>query len=146
MITVAAQVIGTPIFFLIIVGIFYLLGNIILGGDTTFKKVLSIYCWSGLIMALASIVKTPLIVIKESMNVSLSPAMLLSGEALGTWYYSLLSKLDFFTIWFLIVFAIGFSVIYRFSRAKAFTAIGITWGIWVAISVILRDVFSRFGF
>jgi hypothetical protein len=88
---------------------------------------------------------TPLIIVKESMSVSLSPAMLLSGEALGTKLYTLLSKFDFFMIWFLAVFAVGFGLVYKFSKTKAFIAVGITWGIWIAISVILSDFFKRFG-
>lgn len=140
------QIIVTPIIFLIISGIFYLIGNILLGGDATYKKILSIFCWSSLILALSSIIRTPLIIMKQNMNVSLSPAMLLPGDALGTKLYALLSKFDFFTIWFLIVFAIGFALIYRFSKAKAFVTIGITWGVWVALSVIFSDFLRRFGF
>lgn len=144
-ITTAAQVIGTPIVFFIVVGIFYFIGNILLGGDATYKKVLAVYCWSACILVLSAIVMTPLIIIKQSMTVSLSPAMLLSGDALGTKLHTLLSKFDFFVIWFLAVFAIGFGLIYKFSKAKAFAAVGITWGIWIAISVILSDFFRRFG-
>jgi hypothetical protein len=144
-ITVAAQVLGTPIVFFIVVGIFYFIGNILLGGDATYKKVLAVFCWSACILILSSIVTTPLIIIKESLSVSLSPAMLLSGEALGTKLYTLLSKFDFFMIWFLAVFAVGFGIIYKFSKAKAFVTVGITWGIWIAISVILSDFFKRFG-
>lgn len=144
-VTVAAQVIGTPIVFLIVAGIFYFIGNILLGGDATYKKVLAVYCWSACILILSSIVLTPLIIIKESLSVSLSPAMLLSGDALGTKLYTLLSKFDFFTIWFLAVFATGFSLIYKFSKGKAFAAIGVSWGIWIAISVVFSDLFKKFG-
>jgi hypothetical protein len=82
-ITVAAQVIGTPIVFFIVVGIFYFIGNILLGGDATYKKVLAVFCWSACILVLSSVVMTPLIIVKESMSVSLSPAMLLSGDSIG---------------------------------------------------------------
>ena len=144
-ITVAAQVIGTPIVFFIVVGIFYFIGNVLLGGDASYKKLLGVYCWSACILIISSIVMTPLIIAKQSLSVSLSPAMLLSGDALRTKLYTLLSKFDFFTIWFLAVFAIGYGVIYKFSKAKAFTAVGIAWGIWIAISVVFSDIFKRFG-
>jgi len=144
-ITVAAQVIGTPIVFLIVAGIFYFIGNILLGGDATYRKVLAVYCWSACILILSAIVNTPLIIIKKSLSISLSPAMLLSGDALGTKLYTLLSKFDFFTIWFLVVFAIGFGLIYRFSKGKAFAAVGVAWGIWITISVVFSDLFKKFG-
>ncbi|UCE67950.1 MAG: YIP1 family protein [Candidatus Zixiibacteriota bacterium] len=133
------------IMFFLIAGVFYLIGNILLGGDTTYKKVLAAFSWSAFILILSSIIMTPLFIIKESMTVTLSPAMLLSGEALGTKLYTLLSKFDFFIIWFLVVFAIGFGYIYRFSKIKAFVAVGIAWGIWIALSVVFSDVLKRFG-
>ena len=48
-------------------------------------------------------------------------------------------------IWFLAVFAVGFGLIYKFSKGKAFAAIGVTWGIWIAISVVFSDLFKKFG-
>ncbi len=140
------QLVVTPIIFLLLSGLFYLIGNILLGGDGTYKKILSVFCWSSMVLALSAIIKTPLVIIKESLNISLSPAMLLPGDALGTKLYVLLSKFDFFTIWFLIIFAIGFGMIYKFSKARAFATIGITWGVWIALSVIFSDFLKRFGF
>jgi hypothetical protein len=139
------QIIVTPIIFLLIAGIFYFIGNIILGGDATYKKVLSIYSWSSFILILSALVTTPLILAKGNLNISLSPALLLSGDALGTKLYTFLSKFNFFVIWFLAVFAVGLSYIYRFSKTKAFVTVGITWGVWIALSVVFSDVLKRFG-
>ena len=139
------QLIVTPIIFLLIAGIFYLIGNIFLGGDATYKKVLSIYSWSSFILILSALVTAPLILAKGNLNISLSPALLLSGDALGTKLYTLLSQFKFFDIWFLVVFAIGFGFIYKFSKTKAFVTVGITWGIWIALSVIFCDFLKRFG-
>jgi hypothetical protein len=140
-----AQIVGTPIVFLVLAGIFYLVGTLILGGDTTYKKVLSVYSWSAFIMILSTIVTFPLILIKGNMDVSLSLALLLPADAMGTKLHTLLSKFDFFVIWFLAVFASGFGVVYRFSTAKAYTAVGILWAIWIVLSVALSGVFRQFG-
>lgn len=144
-ITVVSQVIGTPIVFLILAGIFYLMGTVILGGDSTYKKVLSVLSWSYCILIISAIVSTALIIAKGNMNVSLSLALLLPADAIGTRFYTFMSKFDFFIIWFLAVFAIGFGYIYRFSTAKAFTAVGILWAIWIAVSVALSGVLKQFG-
>ena len=145
LITLASQIIVTPIIFLALAGIFYLVGAIILGGDTTYKKVLSVLSWSMCIFILSTIVTIPLIIAKGNMNVSLSLALLLPADSIGTKLHTFLSKFDFFVIWFLAVFATGFGVIYRFSTAKAYTAIGILWAIWIVVSVALSGVFRQFG-
>ena len=143
--TLGGQVVITPIIFLVLAGIFYLVGSIFLGGDTTYKKVLAVVSWSWLIFTLSTIVTMTLAMIKGDMNVSLSLALLLSADAIGTKLHTFLSKFDFFTIWFLVVFATGFGIIYRFTTAKAYTAVGILWAIWIALSVALSGVFKQFG-
>jgi hypothetical protein len=144
-ITIVSQVIVMPLIYLLLAGIFYFIGSVLLGGDATYKKVLSVLAWSGCISIAATIVMMPLIMIKKSLTVSLSLALLLPIDSSETTLYRILSKIDFFTIWYMIVFALGFSIIYKFSRAKAFTAIGVLWAIWIAISVAFAGFFSRFG-
>jgi hypothetical protein len=138
-------IIGMPLMIIIIAALFYFVGSVILGGDSTFKKNFSLWIWASCISFLGALIKLPLILIKKSALVSLSPALFLPGEKLGTPLYSFLGNLDFFTIWHIVVFAIGFSVIYKFSRAKAFIAVGFLWAVWIAISTIFASVFSRFG-
>jgi hypothetical protein len=144
-ITFVSQIVATPIIYLFFAGIFYLVGTLILGGDTSYKKVLSVWSWSALILTVSAIINFLLAMIKGTMGVSLSLALLLPADSAGSKLNALLSNFDFFVIWFLIVFATGFSVIYKFSRAKAFTAVGALWFIWIILSVALSGVFSQFG-
>jgi hypothetical protein len=133
------------VWFLALAGIFYFVGSVILGGDSSFKRLLSVVCWSGCILILSTIVTVPLMMAKGNMNVSLSLALLLPAEAIDTRLYTLLSKFDFFMIWFIAVFATGFGIVYKFTTAKAYTAVGILWAIWIALSVALSGVFKQFG-
>ena len=133
------------VYYLLLSGIFYFTGSVVLGGDSSFKKVLSVWSWSNCIGILGSIVTVPLIFAKGTIKIALSPALLLPNDAIGTTLYTLLSKFDFFTIWTLAVFAYGFVTIYRFSVSKGYIAIGVLWGIWIAISVIFADMFKQFG-
>ncbi len=139
------QIIFVPLVMLILAGIFYLVGTVMLGGDSTYKKVLAVVSWSSCISMIGVIVTTALILAKGSMEISLSPALLLSGDSVGTKLHTFLSKFDFFTIWYLAVFAAGFGYIYKFSKSKALTAVGVLWAIWIALSVALSGVFSQFG-
>lgn len=144
-VTLVSQIIATPIIYLFFAGIFYLVGTLILGGDTSYKRVLSVWSWSALILTVSAIVGFLLAMVKGSMGVSLSLALLLPAESTGTRLHTLLSNFDFFVIWFLIVLATGFGIIYKFSKAKAFTAVGIMWAVWIILSVALSGVFSQFG-
>ena len=140
------QIIFTPLVFYILLSfIFYFVGCVILGGDATFKKVLAIFSWSTCILIISTFITFPLAYAKGTVDVTLSPALLLSGDSIGTTLHTLLSKFDFFMIWFLAVFAFGFSVIYRFSLAKSYITIGILWGIWIAVSTAFANVFKQFG-
>lgn len=145
-ITLVSQLIITPlVFYLLLSFIFYFAGSVILGGDATFKKVLAVFSWSTCILIISSFVSFPLGMVKGAMDVSLSPALLLGNEAIGTTIHTLLSKFDFFIIWFLAVFAAGFAVIYRFSMTKAYLTVGLLWGIWIAVSTAFANIFKQFG-
>ena len=143
--TVAPLIFIPLIFYLLLAGIFYFVGSVILGGDSSFKKVLSVWSWSTCIGIIASIVTVPLIIAKGNLKVTLSPALLLPGDAIDSTLYIILSQLNFFTIWQLAVFAFGFATIYRFSVSKGYIAIGTLWGIWIALATIFASTLKKFG-
>ncbi len=142
---VGTQLIVIPIVYLILAGIFFFVGSVLLGGNAPFVKVLAVYAWSSLIGIIGIIVKTPLVFIKEKINVPISPALILPGDAVDSVLYRILSQFDFFTIWQLAVFAYGFSIVYRFSTGKAFTTVGVLWAIWIVIVVVGWNLFKGFG-
>jgi len=140
------QIIGIFLFYyLLFAAIFYFVGSVILGGDSSYKKVLSIWAWSSLIGIVAMIVRVPLIFIKENIRFSISPALLLPTDAVDSILYVILSQLDFFLIWQLAVFAFGFATIYRFSVSKSYITIGTLWGIWIALATIFASTLKKFG-
>ena len=139
------QVVVMPIIFLILAGIFYFVGSVILGGDSSYKKVLSVMSWSTVISILGVLIVTPLILLKGNMNVTLSLALLLPSDAMDSTLYNVLKHFDFFTIWYLAVFGYGFALIYRFSLAKAYVTFGVLWGIWIVINTVFASTFKMFG-
>jgi len=140
----AALFFVTVVYYFILSLIFYFVGSVILGGDCTYKKVLSLWSWTALIGIAETIVTVPLILAKGSI-VKLSPALLLSSDALDSTLYVLLSQFNFFTIWQLAVLAYGFALIYKFSQAKGFIAIGALWGLWIMISTIFAQTMKNLG-
>lgn len=118
-------------------GVLYFVGSVILGGDSRFKKVLAVNSWSMMIIALSSLVTLPIMLIKQSMYTSLSLAMILPPDAVGSRIYVFLAQINFFSIWYLIVLAVGFGVVYRMSTKKAMTTIAVMWVIWIAFMVAI---------
>jgi hypothetical protein len=132
------------VLYALISAIFLFIGNIILGGKARFVQLLSIYSYSYLIvMLLGMIVKVPLILARQTTQVNLSPAVFFSPEQVGQAIFNFIQSFDIFNIWFIIVFGIGFAVIYAFSKPKGLISVLIAWLLYVLIfKVWLAIVFQ----
>jgi hypothetical protein len=140
----------TLILWAILSGILLFGSNIILGGEAKFKKVFSVLAWSNLVSLLGGIVKTLLILSKGTVHgVSTSLAILLPTPGLAdkpSVFYRVLSKVDIFIVWQLILWMIGLAVINRFTTKKSATFVIPLWIFWIVISVVLGNVLGpRFG-
>ena len=139
--------VGVFVVTLIIAGIFFLVGNYFMGGETSYKKVLSIYCYIAFAIGLVgTIIKVPLILAKKSMSVQTSLAALLSEDARETFLYRLFSHFDIFTIWSMILMVIGMAVIYRFSTKKSAVLVGSLWLLWIVVSLLFKGIFGGGAF
>lgn len=126
--------ISVLILYALISGIFLFIGNIILGGKARFVQLLSIYSYSYLIvMLLGMIIKIPLILARQTTQINLSPAVFFSPEQVGQAIFNFIQSFDIFNIWFIVVFGIGFAVIYAFSKPKGIISVIIAWLLYVLI-------------
>ena len=144
------QLLATPVVIFIILamvaGIFLFFGNMLFGGQASFRQMLSLNTHAGLVAVPGAIVKVPIMLAQGTTKVQTSLAVLLSADAEGTVLYRLLSKFCIFTIWEVILLIIGVSVIYRFSNGKSSTMVLILWAVWIIVSVALGGVFRSLGF
>ena len=142
-----------PVFWLImlviIAALFYMAGNLMIGGDTSFKKVFAVVAWTALIGVVSFIIMTLLILSKGTMHGgALDLSILLDTPAIGeekSVLYRLLSKFDVFVIWEMILYIIGLSVTYKSTVQKAAVPILGLWAIWIIISVAFGGVFESLG-
>ena len=142
-----------PIMWLIMIvimaGIFYLAGNLTIGGDSSFKKVFAIVAWSGLIGVISLTLMTLLILSKGTMNgVGLDLSVLLDTPAIGeekSTLYRIFSKFDVFVIWQVILWIIGLSVTYKAAVKKAAVPILSLWALWIIVSVAFGGFFESLG-
>lgn len=131
----------TIIFLLLIPGIFMFMGNIILGGKTTFKKLLSVFCYSSLIGSLNTIILLPMILSKKTMEVHFSLASFMSADVSESFLYQLLKKIDLFAIWQIIVAGIGVAVVYKFTTKKSIIMVASLYVIYMIVSLAWKSIF-----
>ncbi|UCB52651.1 MAG: YIP1 family protein [Candidatus Zixiibacteriota bacterium] len=136
---------GTLIALVIVAAVLFFVFNVLMGGDSGFRRVFSVYCYSSLIAVPAMIVKFPLVMMKGNINVQTSLGLLLSPDAKGSFLHSVLSSFDIFTIWQVILVSMGLGVIYKFSTQKAFTTVVILWIVWILAKSGLGSLFGGGG-
>ena len=126
----------------IVSAVYLFVGNVILGGKASFKKVLSVTSWSWLIFSLAGLVMLPLVLSQETMQISFSLATFMSDESKTTFLYKFLQKVEIFSIWWLAVYSIGLSVIYKMETKKMATAVAAVYLIYAVVGSALGAMFS----
>ncbi len=127
--------------YLIGAGAFLLFGNFFLGGQASFKQVFSMFSWAGLIGIMEILVKLPMVLAKGSLHVYTSLAVLLDPADYKTVLFQLLNAIDVFTIWKIIVWAIGMSAIYRFSIKKGYMTSLTLYGMYLAVTIGISQIF-----
>ncbi|MFZ5518522.1 MAG: Yip1 family protein [Candidatus Zhuqueibacterota bacterium] len=134
--------VGTGLILALMSAIFLFIGNFILGGQTTFLKMFSVYLYTSLIGILGMLVKLPLILSKNTTDISFSLAMLMPADASKSFLYYLLKSIEIFSIWHFALLAIAFSVLYKFSMKKSAWVMVVLFGIYVLISATLMKIFA----
>ena len=148
--TAAFMKFGTPamaaiisvIMTLIVAGVFLFVGNVMLGGASTFKKVFAVTAHSWLVIGLSALIILPVILSKESMQVTFSLASLMSEESRTTFLYQLLAKIDIFWIAWIAVYSIGLAVIYKKETQKMATAVVAVYAVYAVGASVLTSLFS----
>ena len=116
-------------------------GNFVYAGKASFKTLLSVMVYSELIYAVGIIVLLPLMLAKGSILVSLSLGVLVANAGPENLLFLILSKVDVFIIWEIIVVGIGLSIVYGLQRNRGYLLSVLSMGM---IS-ILHVVFTAIG-
>ena len=103
---------GGPITVLFMTLIALLVGNTFMGGSAKYGQLLNVTAWAFMINILETIVKIPLMLNKWTLEVYTGLGVLGIGEK-GSFINSLLSGMDIFAIWRIILIAIGMGIIYN---------------------------------
>ena len=126
----------------VIVGGLLHLGSTLLGGRGSMQSALNVVAWSSLPFALRDILRAIYMVsVGHAIN---SPS--LSGFAASSPIFSqILSRVDLFWIWYLVLLVIGFAVADGLSRKKAGMGVAIVLLLVLAVQGGLGSIMARFG-
>jgi Yip1 domain len=136
---------GPPFFTLVIAGILTGIFNGLLGTELKFIQMFAISAYAFLVRGLYSLLLILLLYLKppEDFNIQVSPfspAAYMNRTENPKWLMSLAGSLDLFTLWTIVLLAIGFSVAARKrSFSKALAGIAIPWLIWVMAMMVLQS-------
>jgi len=109
-------------------GIIYLMGRLFsTAGD--FAKIIAVYLHASLVDSLlGNIIRLVLILMKKTIRVSTSLAVLLPADVpLRSFGYILLSQFDFFRLWAFGILAFGLSAVFKVDRKKALWIAFLSW-------------------
>ncbi|MCS6817946.1 MAG: YIP1 family protein [Blastocatellia bacterium] len=133
-----------PIVALFLAGVFFL-GLLLLQAETTFKKTFSVVSWSyGVTSSIGALLSLIVLSLRDPelldptnpegwVTTNLGAMLGLSAEKTHPALFAFLTSLDIFTIWFLVLAAIGFSAISRkLSVRKSAVLVFALWGVWIA--------------
>ncbi len=128
--------------------ILLLVGNFGMGGKVKFFQMFTMVIMTylisgnGFLMNMAPgigtlelLIKTPLIVIKESTDMILSPGLLF--DEIDSYLAYFLNQLDVFRIWGMVVMGFGFAKLYNKPSSSGIIAVAMPWLILVAIGAAL---------
>lgn len=138
-------VIFPPLFVLIVAGILTGIFNGLLGTELKFVQMFAITAYAFLVRGLYNLLLILLLYLKppEDFNIQVSPfspAAYMNRQENPKWLMSLAGSLDLFTIWTIVLLAIGFSVAAKkLSFSKALITIAIPWLVLVVAQMVLQS-------
>ena len=133
---------GTVVMLLLVSGILYAVFNAAMGGNATFKQLVTVVVHAGVISALAQLFAAPLNYARGSMSSATNLAVLLPMLDENSFVAQFLGMIDLFMVWYVLVLAIGLAVLYR--RRTQPIAISL-FALYGVIAIVVALVKVSFG-
>ena len=132
--TIVGIFVGTPIVTLIIGGVYWFIFNVIMGGTAVFKHVLAVVTHSMVIGTVGAVLGAPIQYLKGTMS-SQGPFTLAALVPMldeKSFLVNFLGSINPFTVWGIIVTAIGLGVLYRRKTGPIATTLLVLYGVIAA--------------
>jgi Yip1 domain len=138
------------VIYLVVAALFFGAFHFFGGSDIPYKTSFAVTLHSFLPGLVAGLLTLPVILSREHVNLKAAQSgnLLASNlgafapESLGTAARSLLSSLDFFALWSVVLLVIGYRISAKVSTATAATVVVVLWALYVAAKVGLAALFT----
>jgi hypothetical protein len=137
----AGVALGTPIMAFAFAGVLALVFSVIGGGNAGYAQYLAVTTHSFLITSLGGLVTLPVQILRGDLETRLSLVLFAPFLETGTLAYRVLQGLEVFTIWALVVAALGVAVVNR--RTSWGSATAILGGAYVLVLFAIALIASR---
>lgn len=128
-----------PVVTLVVSGILLAVFNPFLGGRATFKQLFTVVVHSGAVIVVQQLFVWPLNYVRESMSNATNLAVFLPMLEETSFLARLLGTIDLFIVWWMIVLAIGLSVLFRRKFTSIVISLFVVYGaIAVAVAAFMR--------
>ena len=132
---VAVPIVSFLVLFLL-GGVLLLLANPVLGGEANYGQMLAVTAYASLVKVIQTILTVPILLATGSLVV-FGPGLLLPEEMLSTFAGRLLSGMDIFTLWQVLLMAVGTGVMAGCATRRALFPLLILWAVWIVVQAAL---------
>jgi len=122
-------VVGGAVVTFIIAAVWLFVSNVIVGGAARYAQILGVVVYTGFIGLLGFLIKMPIMLSQQTMNVHFSLAALMSDAAKDTFLYKLLANVELFNLWTIVATSIGLAIVAGVKSSKVWP--------WVLIISVL---------
>jgi hypothetical protein len=142
------EIVGVPIVLLIFAGLGLLIVNLIFGARMKFKTVFSLICYANLVSLLGALMAVAVILFGDPDHFNAQKPVpgnigfFLNPREVSKPLYALASSADIFTIWFLILIAVGLSegTGRKVKPLQIFLVYAGFWVIWILVKIGLAMI------
>jgi len=139
-----AVLITMAVMFVIVAAIWLFVANVVLGGQATFNQMLGVSVYRGFIPAVGGLIKAPLMISQNTVNIHFSLATFMPEEAVDTFLYKFLAQIELFNVWSIIVLCIGIAVVSKLNVKKVWPWVAIIYLLWFVGSAAVPILMQRF--
>jgi hypothetical protein len=140
--TLGGVLVMSFVFTAIFAGVGYLVFNALMGGSATFKQVMAVVAHASAISLLGQLFTIPLNYVRETVSSATNLSVFLPFLEEGSVLARFAGMIDIFVIWWLVVLAIGFGVLYHKKTGPIFASFS---GVYVAIAAVIAVVMRAFA-
>lgn len=122
--------------------IWLFISNIVLGAQATYAQMLGVNVYRYFITTVGLLIKLPLMLSKQTMNVHFSLATFLPDEQKTTFLYKILMQVELFNIWAIVFLSIGIAVVSKLDTKKVWPWVVLVFAVWYVAQAALGSMFG----